>query len=81
MNKQLQDYARNFLKTHVTALPEKNQIVFKLMYGRNGGQRSVEDAKAMDVPAVVDEIPSDKLDWAMHQVSQTIDANNAAIQE
>lgn len=72
MNQQLQDYARNYLKTNVAAMPANNQRVFKLMYGRNGGKRSVEDATDMDVVAVVDEIPADKLDWAMQQVERTI---------
>lgn len=72
MNQQLQDYARDYLKTNVAALPDKNQRVFKLMYGRNRGKRSVEDATAMDVAAVIDEMPADKLDLAMEQVRRTI---------
>lgn len=72
MNQQLQDYARDYLKTNVAGLPAENQRVFKLMYGRNGGKRSVDDATAMDVAAVIDEIPADKLDWAMQQVQRTV---------
>ena len=71
MNQQLQDYARDYLKGSVSIMPEYNQRVFKLMYGRNDGKRSVDDAVAMDVSAVVDEIPADRLDWAMQQVQRT----------
>lgn len=74
MNQQLQDFARNYLKTNIADLPAENQRVFKLMYGRNGGKRSVEDATAMDIAAVVDEMPTDALDWAMQQVQRTIGA-------
>lgn len=74
MNQQLQDFARNYLKTNIATLPAENQRVFKLMYGRNGGKRSVEDATEMDVAAVVDEMPADSLDWAMQQVQRTVGA-------
>lgn len=71
MNEQLQRFARATLKDGLAKLPESNQRLFKLMYGRANGRRSVEDAEAMDIGAVVDEIPSDRLDWAMQQVDRT----------
>lgn len=72
MNQQLQNFARNYLKTNVSTLPADNQRVFKLMYARNGGKRSVEEAIAMDVAGVVDEMSADSLDWAMQQVEATL---------
>jgi hypothetical protein len=71
VNQKLQDYARNYLKTELAKLPEGNQSLFKLMYGRNGGTRPVEETSAMPVDSVVDEMPADKLDWAMQQVINT----------
>ena len=73
MNDQLQYYARNELKDGLSRLPTKWQETFKLMYGRNGGKRNVEDSKAMDINAVVDEMPADRLDWAMQQVYRSLD--------
>lgn len=72
MNSQLEQFARNTLKQQLNSLPDSWINTFKLMYGRKGGKRSVEDAKAMDIGAVVDEMPIDQLDWAMQQVSNSI---------
>ena len=72
MNEPLQAYARKFLKEELAKLPPDNQKLFKLMYGRCNGLRSVEDAEAMTVEEVVDEIPYQSLDWAIQQVQNTL---------
>jgi hypothetical protein len=72
MNEQLQELARASLKESLASLPESNQRLFKLMYGRNGGRRSVEEAEVMSIDAVVDEMEAKSLDWAMTQVANTI---------
>lgn len=73
MNEQLQQYARQSLKDGLEQLPEAWQRRFKLIYARDGGRRSVEDAEAMPINDVVDTMPDDKLDWAMQQVQNSID--------
>lgn len=72
MNPQLQDFARTKLKTDLATLPESNQRIFKLMYGRDDGRRSVADAEAMPIGDVVDAMPEDRLDWAMTQVANSL---------
>jgi len=72
MNKQLQDYAREQLKAGLAQLPETWHRTFKLMYGRDNGKRSVEDAVALQINDVVDIMPEDKLDWAMQQVENSL---------
>jgi len=77
MNKQLQEFARSTLKKQLSMLPEKNQRIFKLMYGRNlnargDAKRSVADTELMSINNVVDEMPEDNLSWAMEQVERTI---------
>lgn len=72
MNEQLQEFARSSLKDGLGKLPEQNQRMFKLMYARDNGKRSVEDAEAMSIDDVVDAMPSDKLDWAMQQVENSL---------
>lgn len=72
MNHQIETFARNNLKEGLVLLPPHNQRIFKLMYGRNNGRRSVPDAEAMEINAVVDEIPAPKLDWAMTQVERSL---------
>ena len=73
MNIQLQEFARQTLKDGLKQLPHDWQNTFKLMYGRNNGKRSVEDAKLMPIESIVEEIPPDKLDWAMQQVKNSIE--------
>ena len=78
MNKDLEFYARGRLLERLEQLPEANQRIFKLMYGRDNGQRSVPDTEAMDISVAVAEIPTDKLDWALEQVSRTFEKLNPA---
>jgi hypothetical protein len=75
MNNDLELYARGRLLETLEQIPAANQRIFKLMYGRNNGKRSVSDAEEMTGSAVVAEIPTDKLDWAMDQVANTIRKN------
>lgn len=57
-------------------LPEGPQRVFKTMYGRNYGKRSLEDAIEMQLHDIIDEIPIDNLDWAMQQVERALIKHN-----
>jgi len=72
MNKVLVSTARQYLLNTVPSLPEGCQKVFRLMYGRDGGKRSVDDAKAMSIEDVVVEIPEESLSWAMTQVENSL---------
>jgi len=72
MNNKLQQYARKTIKDGLSKLSPANLRIFKLMYARDNGRRSVDDAIAMDINAVVDQIPAEKLDWAMQQVENTL---------
>jgi len=65
MNNQLQNFARDALKLGLARLPESHHKLFKLMYSHKKLDAAIND--------VVDEIPEDKLDWAMQQVQRTID--------
>jgi hypothetical protein len=79
MNQQLRDFARSTLKAGLAQLPAMNLRVFALMYGRKNGKRSVDDAAAMSINDVVDEIPEDKLDWAMQQVERTLQSERTTV--
>lgn len=72
MNQQLQDFARKTLIEGLLQLPDGWQEQFKLMYARNNGKRTVEDAKALPLAQVIAQIPADKLDWAMTQVQNSL---------
>jgi len=49
--------------------------MFKLMYARNGGKRSVEDAEKMPIDDVVDQMDTTKIDWAVTQCEATVTKN------
>lgn len=64
MNQQLQEFARATLKDGLSRLSEREQLVFKRMY-------SHEDL-TLDIDTVVNNMPSDRLDWAMRQVENSL---------
>lgn len=72
MHKELQKHARDYLKAGMAKLPENNHRVFKLMYARDNGRRSVDDAVAMNIDEVIDKMPAEQLDWAMQQVENSL---------
>jgi hypothetical protein len=78
MHHKLESLARQMLKDGLAKCDEKQQEIFKLMYGRARGKRSMDDAKAMDINALVDEMPEDKLSWALTQVERTVDKNETS---
>jgi hypothetical protein len=72
MNPTLEAFARQQLIDGLGKLPNGWVRLFKLMYGRHEGERSIEEAAAMDIAAVVAEMPADKLDWALSQVENSL---------
>lgn len=72
MSDTLKEFARTKILEGLNDLPETWQEKFKLMYGRQGGHRSVEDAVAMSLEDIVKEMPEEKLDWAMQQIERSI---------
>jgi len=72
MNQQLQDFARAKILEGLSKLPSDWQDKFKLMYGRDGGKRSVDDAKALPLADVVRDMPADRLDGALTQVDNSL---------
>ena len=73
MNSSIENYARQQIAEGLTSLPEGSQRVFKLMYGRKGGKRPVEESVEMSLADVVVEIPAEKLDWALTQIQNSHD--------
>ncbi len=63
---------RQVLKGLISQCTEPQQELFKLMYGRLYGKRSMDDAKAMAINDVVDEIEDRKIDWAIKQCERTV---------
>ena len=64
MNDQLQTIARNTLKNDLPQCTEAQQLMFKRMYAHDNLDLSIKD--------IIDQIPEDKLDWAMQQVQRTL---------
>lgn len=66
---------RDYLVRNLANCTEKQINKFKSMYGRKYGQRSLEQALSMTIKDVVDEIPENKIEWAMQQVEVTLQLN------
>lgn len=71
VNATIEAFTRKTLLAKLSKLPDSNQRLFKLMYGRNGGKRTVEDAESMNIESVINEMPAERLDWALTQVENT----------
>jgi hypothetical protein len=65
MNKQLRDFAKNTLKEGLAQLPNGHQLKFKGMYAHGNLEA--------DMNTVVDNMPDEKLDWAMEQVQRSLE--------
>ena len=64
MNKTLQDFARVQLKEMLAQCTEAQQMLFKRMYSHKD--------LTLDINTVVDNMPEEKLDWAMQQCKRTV---------
>ena len=64
MNNKVSDFTREEIKDGLKQLPEKWQLMFKRMYSHNNLE--------LDIDSVVDNMPDDKLDWALTQVENSL---------
>lgn len=64
MNKQLAEFARSTIKDGLRQLPDKSVVIFKRMYAKGN--------MSLDIETVVDQMPDEKLDWAMQQIENTL---------
>ena len=65
MNETLKNFGREELKKGLSKLPESWQLRFKQMYSHKNLNADIND--------VVDNMPEDKLDWAMQQVERSLE--------
>lgn len=75
MNKILSKAGREILKDLLNKCTEPQRDMFKLMYGRDNGKRSVEDTKAMNIDDCVDLMEDSSIDVAISQCESTIKNN------
>lgn len=71
MNQTIAKFARKQILEKLETLPERSQELFKLIYGRKNGKRSVEDTKKMSNKEVLAEMKDENLDWALTQIEAT----------
>lgn len=64
MNNILTEFARKELKQGLEKCSEDQILIFKRMYSHDRLELTIND--------VVDNMPDDKLDWAMTQVDKTL---------
>ena len=66
------DADKKYLKDLLSQCTDKEQERFKLMYGRDGGRRSMVDTVAMDINVCVDVMDDDRVERAIEQCERTI---------
>jgi len=64
MNKELDTYAREYIRINVKKLKDEYILTFKRMY-------SPKDLEA-PIDNVIDKMPQHRLDWAMQQVERSL---------
>ena len=67
MNQELQDFARKTLKEGLEKCTDDQRLIFKRMYSHKDLEKPID--------AVVDQMPAEKLSWAMDQVKRTVVKN------
>ena len=72
MNKTIERFAREQIKSKLALLPTAHQLTFKRMYGRNEGRRSAKEADQLPLEKIVESIPIDALDWALTQIENSM---------
>lgn len=69
MNKELEMYARDLIKKRLKLCTTEQQKVFKRMYSPDDLEKSID--------TVVEEMPWEKLDHALDQVTRTLKDNES----
>ncbi len=64
MNQEMVEFARTKLKERLRLLGEHEQMTFRRMYSHLDLEKPLDQ--------VVDDMPEERLDWAMTQVSNTL---------
>ena len=76
MNHILEKFAREYIITNIALLPEGHQKRFKQLYGRTAGLksgvRSMEETLETPIEDIIDTMPTEKLDWAMIQIENSL---------
>jgi hypothetical protein len=70
MNKTISNNTRQLLKDNLSKCTEPQQHLFKRMYSTD---------TTLPIDTIVDNMPDDKLDWALTQVEKTIEKNNSKL--
>jgi len=63
-NSTIETFTRETMKTEIAKLGESQQLLFKRMYSHTDMDKDIND--------VIDQIPIDKLSWALTQVENSV---------
>jgi len=64
VNDLIESYCRNFLKENIVKLTDPQIMLFKRMYSHKNLEGKIDE--------VIDNMPIEKLDWAMEQVQKSV---------
>lgn len=68
MNDKLRNFAKQELKDGISKCSNAQKFLFMQMYSHKNTNLTID--------VVVDNMPDDKLDWAMEQVRRTLEENH-----
>lgn len=68
MNSTIDNFTREQIKEGLKSLPDNWQLMFKRMYSHKNLEADIDE--------VVNKMPSNKLDWALSQVENSINKLN-----
>lgn len=72
MNSTISDFSKQKIKECLEQCTPDQQRMFRWMYGRAKGKRSLEDAESLTTDEVIAEVPEEKLEWALTQIENTL---------
>ena len=75
MNQTLKNFGTNKMVELLNQCTPPQQRMFKLMYGRDNGKRSVEDAEKLTIDEVVSMVAAERYSLALDQIERTIAKN------
>jgi hypothetical protein len=64
MNPELVSYAKEYIRINIKQLKDEHILIFKKMYSSHNLAANIDD--------VIDNMAIDKLNWAIHQITNSL---------
>lgn len=65
---------KDYIRECVPMLTDAQRKTFRLMYGRLNGKRSVEEALALPMNTIINEIPASAVEHCISQIEKSLES-------